>query len=315
MENNYTNYFEGFYGSKHSKTIFLTISLNLMTVSSLLCYSIVWYERYGLDCKRTIINQLYALQWWTGIEFILMVTLPDWLRLIFGPWSELPCWWYVVVSIGVFAKLLFLQTGLIMTRYAWIFWLKNPLGFKDDFWCCFINIWSNLFCFWPQLAFAFLPGRQPVGYYICTGQDPSKNSVLPEKSNYTLPIIGYGSVIAHIFISVKIFLHKRKINPNEGRLGQSNLLHSAVQKENLSGFITITSSLALTVVFGFLFSKFSSIEPKNYNFFPEYLLVYWIQLINAPVTLSLLAIVCYVKNRQMRIIMYRETKEFLSKLL
>ena len=193
--------------------------------------------------------------------------------------------------------------------------LKNPLGFKDDFWCCFINIWSNLFCFWPQLAFAFLPGRQPVGYYICTGQDPSKNSVLPEKSNYTLPIIGYGSVIAHIFISVKIFLHKRKINPNEGPLGQSNLLHSAVQKENLSGFITLTSSLALTVVFGFLFSKFSSIEPKNYNYFPEYLLVYWIQLINAPLTLSLLAIVCYVKNRQMRIIMYRETKEFLSKLL
>ena len=30
---------------------------------------------------------------------------------------------------------------IILTRYAYVFWLKNPAGFNDDFWVVFFNMW------------------------------------------------------------------------------------------------------------------------------------------------------------------------------
>ena len=314
MDNKSENDFHGLYEPNLNKTLFMASSALLMIVCLLLCYSIIWYEKYGLDAKRTLINQLYSLQWWTGIEFILMVTLPEWFRFISGPLPELPCLMHLFVAYSIFGKFLILQTGLIVIRYIWIFWLKNPLAFKDDFWCCFINIWSNVFTAWPHFVFVFLPGRQQISYYICIGCNPSKNSQQEQKTDYAAYIILFGSLVAHILMSGRIFLYKHKIKPRSGTITKNGGLLTAVENKYLSNFITLTSGLVVTVVFSFLLIKYSSIEPINYNRFPQYMLVYWIQMINAPLSLVLLAILSYAKNLQMRTVMLRETKDFFRNL-
>ena len=315
IANNSTgDYFQELFEPKISKTIFMAISVVLNLFCVALCFCVIWYERYGLDVKRTIMNQLFSKLCWTGIEFILFITLPEWLRFFYGPFPRLPCWLHLVIKNAIIAKLLFLQTGLIVIQYAWIFWLKNPFAFKDDFWCCFINIWSNIFSVWPHFAFVYLPGKHPVGYYICTGHDPLKDEEMTPKFNYIHYIIVYSSLVVHFLVSIRIFLHKKKIKENNLTLEQNNLNGTVFDKNSLSGFTIITVSLALMVFLGFIFSKYSSIEPKNYNIFPDYLIVYWIQLANAPLTMLLLLLICFAKNDLMRTVMLRETKEFLISL-
>jgi hypothetical protein len=47
---------------------------------------------------------------------------------------------HLVIKGGLLNKTLFLLNGLVISRYACIFWLKNPAAFHDDFWVRFINI-------------------------------------------------------------------------------------------------------------------------------------------------------------------------------
>ena len=55
-------------------------------------YSLIWYERYGQDSKRTIINKLFSSACWVGIEFIILVIIPDTVRYTLGPFPPLICW-------------------------------------------------------------------------------------------------------------------------------------------------------------------------------------------------------------------------------
>jgi hypothetical protein len=316
LQDNETDFFQELFEAKTSKTIFMTTSILLMLTGSVLAYSIIWYERFGSDSKRTILNQLSSLQCWTEVEFILFVTLLEWVRYITGPMPVFPCWFHMVIKNGLIAKLLFLQTGLIISRYACIFWLKNPSAFNDEFWCHFINCWVNIFSFWPHFVFVFLPGREPMSYYVCVGRDPAEDDKLPTKLNITHYIVGYSSLAIHILMSLRIFWYKNKLKRSVGIAGldQKKLFLKTFEKNSLSNFTTLTCSLILTIAFGFLFLKYTQTEPQNFNKFPDYVLVYWIQLINAPLMINLLIILSYIKSKTMRTVMIRETKEFFSNL-
>jgi hypothetical protein len=67
-----------------------------------------------------------------------------------------------------------LYFGIIaVVRYLFIFSVKNPATFQDEFWSFFINILVISFGFLSQVLFACLPGRQPLTFYFCTGDIPS----------------------------------------------------------------------------------------------------------------------------------------------
>ncbi len=310
---NGSDYFQELFESRPSKVIFMAVSMFLMLLSLVLSYSIIWYEHYGLDIKRTILNRLSSLQWWTSIEFILFITLPEWIRFISGPLPEFPCWFHSLIKNALMAKLLFLQTGLVISRYACIFWLKNPAAFNDEYWSHFINVWVNIFSFWPHFVFVYLPGREPIGYYICFGKDPAEDYELPTKFNTTHFVIGLTCLAVHIVVSLRIFWYKYKIKKgvNEEALNQKSIILKTFEKHSLADFTTLTSSFMLLLGFILIFFKFSKTEPQDFNHFPCYLLVYWIQLINAPATIMILLALSYIKNKAMRTTMIRETKDYL----
>ena len=83
-----TNFFSGLFENRSSKILFMAISIVLILAGLALSYSIIWYERFGVDAKRTLINRIYSLQCWTAVVFLLLVTLPEWIRFIAGPGSK-----------------------------------------------------------------------------------------------------------------------------------------------------------------------------------------------------------------------------------
>ena len=310
-----SDFFNGLFENRPSKIFFMAISILLILLASVLCYSVIWYERFGLDAKRTIINQLFALHCSTAIEFMLFVTLPEWIRFVSGPGPKLLCWIHLVIKNYFVTKFLLVQTGIIIARYACIFWLKNPSAFNDEFWCYFINVWINLCSFILHFALAYSPGRQHVGYHICIGGNPAWDYLEQPKFNYIHHVIGVAGLAAHIPMSIRIywFKHKRKNIVSDLVNATKNSVLMTIEKNSLSNFGSITLSMVCSAILGYLFSLYSNLAAGDLNNYPNYLLVYWIQLINGPLTIILVLALCYARNEHIRIVMGRETREFWSR--
>ena len=74
-----------------------------------------------------------------------------------------------LLSFHVSDQIVIYSDVIIFTRYIFIFWLKNPFIFQDEFWYLFVNIWTVMYTVLSEFAFFYVPGRQPMEFYICTG--------------------------------------------------------------------------------------------------------------------------------------------------
>ncbi len=61
--------------------IVLSVLLSLIAIPSL--YGIIWFERFGSDSKRTLINQLFAYVCWYLMALILCLQTPQIFRIIY----------------------------------------------------------------------------------------------------------------------------------------------------------------------------------------------------------------------------------------
>jgi hypothetical protein len=65
----------------------------------------------------------------------------------------------VITLSGLHCNYIFGYQGMLfldcimVTRYTFIFWLKNPAAFQDEFWSLFINLWVVGFSWIAQLVF------------------------------------------------------------------------------------------------------------------------------------------------------------------
>jgi hypothetical protein len=64
-----------------SIAIVLSVLLSLIVLPSL--YGIIWFERFGSDSKRTLINQLFASVCWYLMILILCLHTPQTFRIIY----------------------------------------------------------------------------------------------------------------------------------------------------------------------------------------------------------------------------------------
>jgi len=126
-------------------------------------------------------------------------------------------------------------------RYSYIFWLKNPAAFHDEFWCVFINVFANVFGLVSQLTWHQSLPRQPIGYYICSGIDPTEQLKIPLKI-YGVQEISCLLLNVSIWIRIKIFKCK------ERHFGARKTLFLK-DTESLINFGIIIANMLLTLVF------------------------------------------------------------------
>ena len=65
-ENLYEDYFSYLLQSKFERRVSLYISIIVLIVGPPMLFSIVWFENFGSDKKRTLLNRLVAMNCWTG---------------------------------------------------------------------------------------------------------------------------------------------------------------------------------------------------------------------------------------------------------
>ena len=124
---------------------FVGVIFTLLTIGITFCLScgIIWYEKYGADLKRTLTNRLVSSISWCVLESMVFICCIDLLLYFHRP---LPKWICILQSFfrnAVLVRLLCLFDAIIIARYIFIFWIKNPLNFDDQFWCTFTNFWIN----------------------------------------------------------------------------------------------------------------------------------------------------------------------------
>ena len=90
----------------------------------------------------------------------------------------------------------------------------------------------------------------------------------------------------------------------------NNVFLKTIENQSLIDCTSISFNMTLLSLFGMVGMKLGQVEPKDLNEFPNYFLVYWIQLVNAPLMSISLFVMCYLRNENMRKRVFREIMDF-----
>ena len=98
--------FCGIFESRPSKFIAVAFSIILLAVNLVIWFGAIWFERFGSDHKRTLVNKLFTSMAWTAMS-AFVVSGTDNVRYLFGPFPAGVC------SIQMFLKNVFKTQALI----------------------------------------------------------------------------------------------------------------------------------------------------------------------------------------------------------
>jgi hypothetical protein len=287
------------------KLISLTASSFLTIFCVPLFYSFIWYEHFGSDKKRTLINQLVAYIWKIVIFYLVVARFCDTVNSIFGPFSEWMCFILWIIKGACTAAVLITINAVMLTRYIYIFHYKNPGRVDDDFWITFLSMWISGVSLISYCIWYCLPGMQPIYFYICKGDFKATEQVLPYKSRLALILLGIGSVLinAVILCRIKIYKWKAKEHINAVASNNSPLLDKSLLTNLLLCCFVLCIVLAVSI-FGYISNKY--FQPNAYQI-PSYNL-FWFQNSLVSIELALIGVVVLVKRKDMQTLIASEFK-------
>ncbi len=104
----------------------ISIVFSWTSASVLIClfYGIIWYERFGTDSNRTLINKLVSSVCWTIIEWFIFGQLPDSLIFVTKRLPEEFCFLQWLLKKSCSSQILVLFDLIIILRFLMIFKLK-----------------------------------------------------------------------------------------------------------------------------------------------------------------------------------------------
>ena len=166
----------------------LTFAMFVSIILPVFLYSVIWYEKHSSDNKQTLLNKFETFVSWSGIEYLTFVQMAENVRYLVGPLPAYFCLFVRILRSTIFVELLVYLDLAVLTRYFYIFWIKNPAGFQDDFWAMFLNMMVKMFCLLSMIVWHLAITYQPLNFYICAGIDPTLAYLNPPryKTNSTI---------------------------------------------------------------------------------------------------------------------------------
>ena len=134
------DYFKVIFEDRPLKYVGLCVSFVLILVMYSLASGIIWFEYYGSDLKRIFINRIVSSVCWIVLEGYILLHVPDLILYFYRLYPTWICYIQIILRHALVLQLLLLLDSIIIVRYIFIFWLKNPLNFDDQFWCACVNI-------------------------------------------------------------------------------------------------------------------------------------------------------------------------------
>ena len=304
MDNLYAEFTE----NRSSKVLCVIFSSLSAPLVALLFYGIAWYEQYGSDHRRTLINKLVSSQCWAVIQYFLLSQSADVLDYIVGALSEQVCLFQLIFKNALKTQvLLFIDMGLFI-QYLFIFWLKNPAGINDDFWSLFLTMWIAGFSYIFYFVYFLLPGRKPPSFYICGNVDPKHDWTFPVSSSGHFEIF---SLIFCLIVKLKVLYFKERfLNLNNQHDFQKNFAINDLQKTSLTSYFTNLSMLIVYLSFVVIAVKLSKLYPLEVNEYPNYIYLYFLQLVFPNLIGFTIAGILYGKNYSIKETIMVEVNNF-----
>ncbi len=206
MESNVTyniteELYSGLFENRSSKVAIILTSFIIDLVNIALAYGVIWYDHFGIDLKRTLMNKLVTSICWAAIIDVPLIQLCEIPRYFFGPQPALFCFVQSFLKNSIKWQILLLLDASILARYIFIFWLKNPSAVHDDFWSIFTNLWiAGLSVITNFVLFSRPGGKMPIHYYVCANIDPASEAHLPSSAGF----IDVLSILLHLIIKARI---------------------------------------------------------------------------------------------------------------
>ena len=148
-----------------------------------------------------------SLYCWAVIEFVFFVQISETVRFVYGPLPPFLCHLHIYFRGSIVYIMLMYKNASVLTKYAFIFCLKNPAAFNNEFWCQIILIWVHIFSLLFRGIEDWISPKTSINYYICIGKKPQ----LTGQPNFN-GIIELFTIVVHIFVFTRIYLFKRNGN-------------------------------------------------------------------------------------------------------
>lgn len=223
-------------------------------------------------------------------------------RYLYGPLPLPVCRMNQYFKLCFTSQLYLLFVSVSISRYVYIFCLKNPAAFKDEFWSKLISIGTAFLCSTVHFVCFFMLGQDPFVVAICSGSDPraiQHPGPLWGMISFNRVLL-YCTVTIYFAIAVKIRIYKCK----------NYEVNSQVDSKSFGDFTTNFIS-ATCIIASVLLPKLLTVkDPLELNNFPNYLIEYFNSLLLAPVFAFLLVLLYFVRYNELRQTIFREFNNF-----
>ena len=272
--------------------------LNILVAPPLLAF-IIWFEKFGSDQRRTLINMLVSMICCTIFVYLLGSHTIEVVRFSYGPLPNGLCCFQNLVKGVVFCCTLMFLDATIITRYVYIFWLKNPASFNDEFWRCFVSLWIYCCSTIIMVIVNFMTSCQTMGFFICNGQISDKLQTLLSDVMAAIVTISF---VLHLIIHLNIqyFNYKGTVHTDENLMAPKLLYLKHLQTTALANLTS--NATTLVILFGMIgcIHHLDNIEMKELNSFPNYICAYYINLFAPCLAIDILIATYFGKERVMK---------------
>ena len=236
---------------------------------------------------------------WIGIEWFLIIQSTEILRYAIGPLPKWFCFMKTTVRSAYMTQIFLSFDTVALSKYLFIFWLKNPAAFHSDFWNLFLNIWIRGASLIFNGVWFFKADHQIINYYVCSGMDPTEEFKKPLN---LYAVTELASSLIHIFVWIRVQIYKRTHsktgNMNSKTLNLKKVFLTEVNYESLANFTT--SIFSLFSIFFLLFGAayLSKVKPEEMQ---NYQTAIHLQYLVAPCCSAIFFVaVYYVRHKPLR---------------
>jgi hypothetical protein len=278
------------------------------------CYGIIWFE--WNSHFRTLINQLVASICWYQIIWICIHNFALLLQM-YGPGGSLQCSMEVIFINVLGMQAMLLLDAIVISKYIFVFLLRNPVAIHDGYFLYFINISTFTISFISQCVYVWLPGRNPMIFYICIRQFPIDQITLdtPVKPNLPILTVLAFSIFVHIIVGYKLQKVKKTVFPmstNQNQLTQTNAF---ADNQLLANFTSNIISIGLLIFGAALSNAFNQMTPQEMNRQPNIIFVFFC-ILCVPLILSYATILIYYsRHKNLQVSIKNEIKDCIQKIL
>ena len=307
MRTDIGNFFAFLMVNSPTKSIVVAGATASVTIVPFLLYSIIWYDKFGSDKRRTFLNMITSSICWLFIEYLLTIQTTEVVRYLWGPMPEVFCFWKTLFRAAYITQIYLYSNTIAITRYLFIFWLKNPAAFPSEFWYVFFNIWIKAVSLIINFVWFMVSEKQVIGYFICCGLDPRENFKKQQKVYKIHELIAIFITLT-VLIRIKIY---KMLNPDKNDPRSKMIKYRFISDINSQTIANLSTTFVYCLLLLISMSAsnfFTKLHPNDLHIYKNYMFLYY--LLSPGLFLFCYASMYYIHHKPLRATIATELKTF-----